>query len=115
MSVSAKGSHVLAITKFGEVFAWGRGDEGQLGNGKRVGSNTPYKIKSLSSWNIIQVSCGKSHSLALDAKGRVLAWGYEYVECIVFMDMMCNVDVEMKDNWVEEIQKVQLNLIVLYN
>lgn len=77
--ISAGANHMLAVTKDGEVYAWGNGANGKLGNGDtahrwfatkvldETGEN-PFK-------NAIDVSAGTLHSLILTKDGRVFAAG----------------------------------------
>lgn len=64
--------HTLMLTENGEVYAWGRNSEGQVGNGKTKKLQTPYKLP-LS--NIVQIVCGGKFSLALDEDGQLWGWG----------------------------------------
>ena len=63
---------VLVITEQGEVYAWGRNNKGQVGNGSTRHTMTPTK---LSLQNIVQVCGGAQFSLALDSEGRLWGWG----------------------------------------
>lgn len=38
-------SHVLALTARGEVYSWGAGFYGRLGNGSSANSSVPCKVK----------------------------------------------------------------------
>lgn len=65
----------LAVDTEGNVWSWGDNSEGQLGQGN-VSENpvaTPVKVKGLA--NVISVSAGGAHALALKADGTVWAWG----------------------------------------
>ncbi|MQM02462.1 hypothetical protein Taro_035225, partial [Colocasia esculenta] len=131
-SIAAGHYHSLAVTSSGEVWAWGRNDEGQLGRGfstprdawhepRKVeglddvkirsafasgvvsaaigvdgslwvwgksrrgqlglGSGTveavkPSKVKALEGEEIIKVSFGWGHALALTSGGKLFGWGY---------------------------------------
>jgi alpha-tubulin suppressor-like RCC1 family protein len=81
--VAAGGIHALALGSDGTVLAWGRGEEGQLGDGAnrpagtqatlpRVVVNTEG-LPGLS--NVMSIAAGNSHSQALTTDGRVLTWG----------------------------------------
>jgi len=63
-SVAVGALHCLAVTKKGEVFAWGDNDHGQQGNGTTVVNRKPTLVKGLSSCHITHVACGSSHSIA---------------------------------------------------
>ena len=64
--------HVLALTQAGEVYAWGRNNRGQVGNGNRKNTLTPYKLPLE---NIVSIAAGGKFSLALDAQGTLWGWG----------------------------------------
>uniref|UniRef100_A0A3Q0QV80 Alsin Rho guanine nucleotide exchange factor ALS2 a n=1 Tax=Amphilophus citrinellus TaxID=61819 RepID=A0A3Q0QV80_AMPCI len=58
-----------------EVWSWGRGSEGQLGHGDQLARLQPLCIKSLTGEEVIKVSAGSHHSLALTAQCQVYSWG----------------------------------------
>jgi alpha-tubulin suppressor-like RCC1 family protein len=58
-----------------EVYAWGRNDYGQLGDGTFEPRLSPVKVVGLPG-NVRQLSAGSFHSLALMSDGTVWAWGY---------------------------------------
>lgn len=70
--------HSLALSLDGTVWSWGRGRNGRLGHGNEADCKEPTIIKSLivsDEQRIVQVCCGDSHNLALNAEGRIYAWG----------------------------------------
>lgn len=77
--IAAGASHCLAITKDGEVYAWGLGTSGQLGQNNTA--NSLYAVKVLDKTgeeplkDIIDVSAGAAHSVAVNKNGEVYAWG----------------------------------------
>jgi alpha-tubulin suppressor-like RCC1 family protein len=75
VSLAAGWNHSLAVGSNGMVWAWGTNDGGQLGNGFNTNSPTPVQAGAGILTNAIAVSGGMSHSLALLANGRVMAWG----------------------------------------
>jgi putative cell wall-binding protein/alpha-tubulin suppressor-like RCC1 family protein len=73
----------------GQVWAWGDGTYGELGNGTRgtllnpstssslnyiYGSCVPVQVSKLT--NIVSITAGGSTCYALDSSGRVWAWGF---------------------------------------
>jgi alpha-tubulin suppressor-like RCC1 family protein len=68
---------ILRITTDTPVYAWGSNHgPGQLGVSGITQSRVPVRVDS--DWGgvpIVSVAAGSSHSLALDAEGRVWAWG----------------------------------------
>ncbi|XP_062972239.1 alsin [Elgaria multicarinata webbii] len=58
-----------------EVWSWGKGKEGQLGHGDILPRLQPLCVKSLDGKEVIHLSAGGQHSLALTAKSQVYSWG----------------------------------------
>ena len=58
-------NHSAALTADGGVFTFGSGKYGQLGHNSVFNENIPKKIIELMGSNVIQISCGRSHTLAL--------------------------------------------------
>ncbi|MGQ0829238.1 MAG: RCC1 domain-containing protein [Bacteroidota bacterium] len=58
----------------GTVHSTGFNAFGQLGDGTNVDKSTPVAVSSIS--NIIAISSGAEHTLALQSNGEVWAWGY---------------------------------------
>ncbi|SPO01021.1 related to RCC1 domain [Cephalotrichum gorgonifer] len=76
--LAAGSNHVLALTRGGNVFAWGAGHQGELGRRlvyrHRYESLTPRSV-SFPRNAIARIFAGFSHSFAVDRQGRVFAWG----------------------------------------
>ena len=72
-AVAAGGSHSLALTASGQVYAWGLNTSGQLGDNTLSQRLTPTLVGSLA--GVTAISAGMSHSLALKPTGVVWAWG----------------------------------------
>lgn len=61
-----------------QLLAWGSNTDGQLGDGTRVLKRLPVPVDNsgpLAGRSVIALSAGISHSLALCADGKMLAWG----------------------------------------
>ncbi|MCT6810981.1 MAG: InlB B-repeat-containing protein, partial [Bifidobacterium sp.] len=81
VQVSAGDEQSLAVGSDGYVYAWGNNESGQLGNGSSGGYSTvPLRVidpnDPRSGLTAVQVSAGYYHSLALDARGNIWAWGF---------------------------------------
>ena len=65
--------HILAITESGQVYSWGYNGNGELGHGTTSPTTnpTPTKIAKLEQFQVKQVACGSSHSMALTRDGKV--------------------------------------------
>lgn len=65
--------HSLALTNSGTVYAWGKNDEGELGNPNPAANQNPHQVAGLS--DVKSVAAGYGFSLALKQDGTVWAWG----------------------------------------
>jgi alpha-tubulin suppressor-like RCC1 family protein len=72
-SVSAGGSHSVAVKADGSVASWGDDSAGQLGQGRTLSSSLPVKVAGLA--NVQSVAAGESHVLVLLGNGTVWSWG----------------------------------------
>ncbi|MFW6437374.1 MAG: RCC1 domain-containing protein, partial [Armatimonadota bacterium] len=78
-SVTAGWRHTVVLEDDGSVRAWGEGEWGQLGNGEFVDVDEPVSVLGpdgagqLS--DIVSVSAGMYHTLAIREDGSVWAWG----------------------------------------
>ena len=72
--VAAGVSHVMAITTAGTLWAWGSNSQGQLGDPAYafVTRLSPIQIGS-NSWSA--VSCGDTHTIAIDSLGKLYGMG----------------------------------------
>ena len=68
-------SHTVALTDKGEVYTWGGGLLGQLGHGDYFRQTLPIKVANLADSEIVQLSCGKRHTAAINADGVLYTWG----------------------------------------
>ncbi|MCL2862085.1 MAG: leucine-rich repeat protein [Firmicutes bacterium] len=73
ISISSSASHSLAIDEFGNIWAWGNNNWGQLGNGTTMRSPIPLQISA--GMRFTNVLAGDGNSFALDAQGNLWAWG----------------------------------------
>ena len=86
VDVSTQDSHLLALARDGSVYAWGKGDRGQLGVGSlptirfknrssAALTYVPFPVRVPNLAGVRAVSAGRRHSLALLEDGTVRAWG----------------------------------------
>jgi alpha-tubulin suppressor-like RCC1 family protein len=78
VDISCGDSHSLVLTNYGEVYAWGANDWGQIGNGCNSDQLIPIKVKGFNNEGVVMISCGYWHSMALTECGHVYSWGYNY-------------------------------------
>lgn len=73
IAVAAGWWSTYAIASDGSVWAWGRNNYYQLGNGTNTDTSTPVKVSGLS--DVVAVAAGVKHAIALNVDGTVWAWG----------------------------------------
>ncbi len=73
VQVSIGYHHALAVAEDGTLWAWGRNEEGQVGNGTTTWQKRPVQIGTDQDWK--QVRAGTRHSMALKTNGTLWAWG----------------------------------------
>jgi alpha-tubulin suppressor-like RCC1 family protein len=73
VQISRGSAFSCAVGEDGGVYCWGDNSQGQLGDGTRNTSTTPYQ--TLSPQQILQVSAGGQHACAIKHSGEVLCWG----------------------------------------
>jgi alpha-tubulin suppressor-like RCC1 family protein len=77
VKVGAGKKHSIALKSNGTVWAWGSNQYGQIGTPYYwAGSSTPVPISGLS--NIVDISAGYTHNLAIDSNGNVWGWGRNF-------------------------------------
>jgi alpha-tubulin suppressor-like RCC1 family protein len=79
IDISVGNFHSLALDEDNRVYVWGTGTYGKLGTGNYDSTVEPVDISEsgeiTSTTNIVSVSAGYNHSLALDDDGNVYTWG----------------------------------------
>ncbi|PWM15037.1 MAG: hypothetical protein DBX49_05395, partial [Clostridia bacterium] len=73
--VVAGNSHTLALKSDGTVWAWGSNARGQLGLGNNLDTSIPVCLEALRDQQVISISAGEYHSLALTKNGEIYSWG----------------------------------------
>jgi len=71
----ACGSHTLALTQGGALYAWGDCKHGQLGLGTRQAGDSPRIVQSLAGVRVVGLAVGEHRSLALTADDETYVWG----------------------------------------
>lgn len=73
VAVAAGDTHTCAVRSGGEVWCWGDGPEGQLGNGSSMSTSTPLQVAGIS--DATDVEASGTHTCVLRMGGRVSCWG----------------------------------------
>lgn len=71
--ISCGQEHSAAVSKRGEIYCWGLGKNGQLGQGNKNSSAVPIKARNVD--HAVSVSCGSGHTVAKTETGRLFTWG----------------------------------------
>jgi alpha-tubulin suppressor-like RCC1 family protein len=72
--LSAGAAHTCAVLKDGTLWCWGAGDDGQLGDGRGIGSPTPVRVAALGA-NVASVAGGAFHTCAVLKDATLWCWG----------------------------------------
>jgi RCC1 and BTB domain-containing protein len=73
--IACGSGHTVVLTTEGEVYTWGRGDDGRLGHGDNGWKYVPRITQSLSGHIVVQVTCGSYHTAAVTSNGDLYTWG----------------------------------------
>jgi alpha-tubulin suppressor-like RCC1 family protein len=74
IAVAAGASHSMALRSDGTVWTWGDNGSGKLGIGSS-GGNTNVPVQAVGLTQMIGITAGAYHSVALRADGTVWTWG----------------------------------------
>ncbi|MBN2724359.1 MAG: hypothetical protein JXR95_09840 [Deltaproteobacteria bacterium] len=74
VSVSCGAHHTCAIDSNDNLFCWGRGTDGRIGNHSLMNTVYPDLIMS----NAKNLSCGQKHTCAVDLDNNAWCWGDNY-------------------------------------
>jgi RCC1 and BTB domain-containing protein len=71
--------HSIVLLQNGEVYAFGYNLSGELGVANFTNQLIPTLVNGSNNKNIIVISCGTYHSLALTESKQIYSWGYNNV------------------------------------
>ena len=76
VKVAAGSLFSAVLTETGNVYTWGNGEQGQLGQGsKALHRPRPSQVTAISAETIVDLVCGESYALAVSQEGKVYGWG----------------------------------------
>ena len=77
--ISSGNDFTIALKSDGTVWSWGRNQYGQLGDNTKIDRKLPEQVKDTTGnsflTNILNISAGATHVLALNSEGTIWAWG----------------------------------------
>jgi alpha-tubulin suppressor-like RCC1 family protein len=113
-NVSAGGSHSMAITTGGQLYAWGAGGQGRLGiNSSPAYRLSPVQVGALTDW--WYVFAGKDSTSATKLNGTLWGWGNNGTGVIgdnTIIDKSSPIQVGALTNWEELSNSVVSNNFV---
>ncbi|GBF93212.1 hypothetical protein Rsub_05944 [Raphidocelis subcapitata] len=80
VAIAAGAFHSAAVDADGRAWAWGRGEDWQLGTGLSTHECLPQQLPTLKSAQ--QLALGFGYSLAVCSHGRVASWGTDDSGCL---------------------------------
>lgn len=77
LALALGGEHSCGLSARGAAHCWGRGSEGQLGNGQRASSHVPVPVSSahVEAAAFVAITAGRRHACGLTPTGRAYCWG----------------------------------------
>jgi|GEM_PF-6191841 len=75
ISLSSGWAHSCAIIETGDVYCWGRGNNGQLGDGNSTSRTIPIQATLPANRTATSLALGMTHTCALLDDGNVTCWG----------------------------------------
>ena len=75
VSVSTGPDHCLALDMDGNVWAWGKNNSGQIGNGSESETPVTVPVQVTGLTDVVDIAAGYYNSFALKSDGSVWGWG----------------------------------------
>lgn len=75
VAIAAGDGFSLAIGADGQLYAWGRNANGQLGDGTTTNNSLPGLVKLPAGVGATDIAAGESHNLVLGSDGKLYSWG----------------------------------------
>lgn len=70
------GAHNAVLTDAGQVFMWGSGTDGKLGQGDNESHFAPVLVRALEDKGIKSIQCGYDFAAAINVEGHLFTWGH---------------------------------------
>ena len=75
VQIAAGKGHILALDGDGQVWSWGKGDYGRLGNGGSTSQLSPQPVELFEEIPCMFVAAGEHFSGAISDEGKIWMWG----------------------------------------
>ena len=106
--VAAGHMHTGFVTKSGEVWCWGMGLYGELGQGDRYDHWLPHLVSELKGLLVTYIACGEHFTLAATGAGVCYAWGRGKFGCLGLGDC----DDRLKPEPIHALARVRVTKLV---
>ncbi|SFC86498.1 RCC1-like domain-containing protein [Spirosoma endophyticum] len=73
-SAAAGQDHTVGLQSDGSLWAWGRNNVGQLGDGSTTTRTSPVRSGTATTW--MRIAAGQYYTVGLQSDGSLWAWGY---------------------------------------
>ena len=70
MKVTAGKAHSMALTVYGDLYAWGKNSYGELGTGTHDTTATPTKVLEKDGAVFLRLTAGDRHSIGIGLRQR---------------------------------------------
>ncbi len=74
--ISSGDSHSCGILSRSEIYCWGGGEFGQIGDGSRIDRFAPTRVIIEGDRQFVSIESGDFHNCALSSEGEVWCWGW---------------------------------------
>ena len=78
VAIAAGSNFSLALDASGQVYAWGAGLSGQLGDASNANVDSPVQVQLPVGITATLIAAGGDHALVLDSNGDLYAWGSNF-------------------------------------
>ncbi|XP_073969135.1 RCC1 domain-containing protein 1-like [Rhodnius prolixus] len=68
--------HGILLSDTGNIYTWGGGSRGQLGNGILESTEEPCEVNLLSGMNVVRIAAGGWHNAVITRDGDLYTWGW---------------------------------------
>jgi alpha-tubulin suppressor-like RCC1 family protein len=76
-TISAGYFHSCGVTRTGEAYCWGRGNQGALGNARQAASPVPLGVTGPEAFREVQAAGRLDYSCGVDTAGAIWCWGLD--------------------------------------
>ncbi|GIE36831.1 hypothetical protein Ait01nite_098760 [Actinoplanes italicus] len=76
VQLTAGGGHACGLGSDTRTYCWGRGAEGQLGDGRTTYRSSPVMVNTPAGASFTQLTAGQGHTCGLGSDAKTYCWGF---------------------------------------